>query len=53
MELEPYPFYSADILSHEIEVKGNCTACGKPLGENDGLLLCVECQKKNREEAET
>ena len=34
---------------HKIVVKGNCTACGKPLGENDGLFLCAECQKKNNE----
>lgn len=34
---------------HKIEVKGNCTACGKTLGENDGLFLCAECQKKNSE----
>ena len=40
----------ADMLSHEIVVKGNCTACGKPLGENDGLFLCAECQKKNNEQ---
>ena len=32
---------------HKIVVKGNCTACGKKLGENDGLFLCAECQKKN------
>jgi uncharacterized Zn finger protein (UPF0148 family) len=36
--------------SHKIVVKGNCTACGKTLGENDGLFLCAECQKKNNEE---
>ena len=40
----------ADMLSHEIVVKGNCTACGKPLGENDGLFLCAECQKKNNDQ---
>lgn len=49
-ELKPCQFFSADMLSHEIVVKGNCTACGKPLGKNDGLFLCVECQKKNKEE---
>lgn len=44
-----FPNCSADILSHKIVVKGNCTACGKTLGENDGLFLCMECQKKNNE----
>jgi len=44
------PNCRADMFSHKIVVKGNCTACGKPLGENDGLFLCVECQKKNNEE---
>ena len=45
------PYCSADMLSHKIAVKGNCTACGKTLGENDGLFLCADCQKKNNEEA--
>lgn len=43
------PNCGTDIISHKIEVKGNCTACGKTLGENDGLFLCAECQKKNNE----
>lgn len=40
------PNCGASMLSHKIEVKGKCTACGKTLEENDGLFLCAECQKK-------
>lgn len=50
MSMSDLLIHGADMLSHEIVVKGNCTACGKPLGENDGLFLCAECQKKNNEQ---
>lgn len=33
----------------KVYAKGNCTACGKPLGEDDGLFLCAECQEKNKD----
>lgn len=46
----PIPEDGTGVLSHEIVVKGNCTACGKTLRENDGLFLCAECQKKNNEQ---
>lgn len=35
--------------SHLIVCKDNCPYCGKELGEDDGIFLCKECLRKDKE----
>lgn len=30
----------------DVVVKGNCTSCGKPLSDEDGIFLCKKCTKE-------